>query len=74
MAKPRLQVVGASGQDRSLAEASELSGQFEFVDFLVDSQSSSKGGSSLPVLVGAVASMADHVPLASQPMCRPEQR
>ena len=74
MAKPRLLVVGASGHDRSLAEASELSGQFEVVDFLDDSQSSSEACLVYPVLVGAVASMADHVPLASQLMCRPEQR
>lgn len=42
MAKPRLLVVGASGHGRSFAEASELSGQFEIVGFLDDSQPSSE--------------------------------
>lgn len=36
MAKPRLLAAGAGGHDRSVAEATELSGQFAVVDFLDD--------------------------------------
>ena len=37
MSKIRLLVVGAGGHGRSVAEAAELSGQFEVVCFLDDS-------------------------------------
>lgn len=59
MSKPRLLVVGAGGHGRSVAEAAELSGQFEVVGFLDDSLSSGAIVQNVPVL-GNVTSMANH--------------
>lgn len=59
MSKPRLLVVGAGGHGRSVAEAAELSGQFEVVGFLDDSLSSGAIVLNVPVL-GNVTSMANH--------------
>ncbi len=59
MAKTRLLVVGAGGHGRSVAEAAELSGQFEVVGFLDDLLPAGETVLGVPVL-GSVASMAHH--------------
>lgn len=70
MAKTRLLVVGAGGHGRSVAEAAELSGQFEVVGFLDDSLPAGDTALGLPALglsvLGPVASMADHRAAADQ--------
>lgn len=65
MAKIRLLVLGAGGHGRSVAEAAELSGQFDVVGFLDDSLALSETVLGLPVL-GSVASMANHRAAADQ--------
>ncbi len=65
MAKTRLLVVGAGGHGRSVAEAAELSGQFQVVGFLDDSLPVGETVLGLPVL-GPVASMAQHRAAANQ--------
>ncbi len=59
MTKTRLLVVGAGGHGRSVAEAAELSGQFQVVGFLDDSLPAGETVLGLPVL-GPVASMTQH--------------
>ena len=59
MAKSRLLVVGAGGHGRSLAEAAEMSDQFDMVGFLDDSLPVGEMVLGVPVL-GPVASMAHH--------------
>lgn len=65
MAKFRLLVVGAGGHVRSLAEAAELSGQFDVVGFLDDSLPTGETVLGVPV-VGPLASMAQHQAAANQ--------
>lgn len=65
MAKTRLLVVGAGGHGCSVAEAAELSGQFEVVFFLDDSLPVGETVLGMPVL-GPVASTADHQPIGDQ--------
>ncbi len=65
MAKTRLLVVGAGGHGRSVAEAAELSGQFEVVGFLDDALPPYKLVLGVPVL-GSVASMAQHLAVVDQ--------
>jgi sugar O-acyltransferase (sialic acid O-acetyltransferase NeuD family) len=65
MNKTRLLVVGSGGHGRSVAEAAELSGQFEVVGFLDDSLPAGEAVLGLPVL-GPVASMAHHRVTADQ--------
>lgn len=65
MAKIRLLVVGAGGHGRSVAEAAELSGQFEVVGFLDDALPPNKLVLGVPVL-GALASMAQHQSIVNQ--------
>lgn len=65
MAKIRLLVVGAGGHGRSVAEAAELSGQFEVVGFLDDSLPAVEPVLGVPVL-GPVASMAHLLTAADQ--------
>jgi len=65
MAKIRLLVVGAGGHGRSVAEAAELSGQFDLVGFLDDSLTAGDTALGVPVL-GPVASMDDHRAVATQ--------
>ena len=65
MAKIRLLVVGAGGHGRSVAEAAELSGQFEVVGFLDDSLPTVEPVLGVPVL-GPVASTAHHRAAAEQ--------
>lgn len=65
MPKIRLLVVGAGGHGRSVAEAAELSGEFEVVGFLDDSLPAGETVLGLPVL-GPVASMANHRATADQ--------
>ncbi|WP_445781394.1 PglD-related sugar-binding protein [Shewanella sp.] len=65
MTKIRLLVVGAGGHGRSVAEAAELSGQFEVVGLLDDSLPSGESVLGLPVL-GPVVSMAHHQAGADQ--------
>lgn len=62
MAKTRLLVVGAGG---SVAEAAELSGHFDAVDFLEDSLAACETVLGLPVL-GTLASMVNHYPATQQ--------
>jgi FlaA1/EpsC-like NDP-sugar epimerase len=57
MAKTRLLVVAAGGHGRSVAEAAELSAQFEVVGFLDDALPAGEIVLGLPIL-GPVASMA----------------
>jgi len=57
MAKTRLLVVAAGGHGRSVAEAAELSAQFEVVGFLDDALPAGEIVLDLPIL-GPVASMA----------------
>lgn len=59
MAKTRLLVVGAGGHGRSMAEAAELTGQFEVVGFLDDSLPAGETVLGVSVL-GLVVSMAQH--------------
>jgi FlaA1/EpsC-like NDP-sugar epimerase len=59
MTKIRLLVVGAGGHGRSVAEAAELSGQFEVVGLLDDSLTAAESVLGVPVLVPAVR-MAHH--------------
>lgn len=65
MAKIRLLVVGAGGHGRSVAEAAELSGQFDVVGFLDDSLAACENVLGLPVL-GAVSTMVNFQPAADQ--------
>lgn len=65
MVKTRLLVVGAGGHGRSVAEAAELSGQFEVVGFLDDALSTDKSVLNVPVL-GPMASMGNHRAAADQ--------
>lgn len=65
MSRIRLLVVGAGGHGRSVAEAAELSGQFEVVGFLDDMPSEGQIVSGFPVL-GPVAAMAEHRAIADQ--------
>lgn len=65
MAKTRLLVVGAGGHGRSVAEAAQLSGQFEVVGFLDDALPPNKLVLGVSVL-GAVASMTQHMTVADQ--------
>lgn len=65
MVKTRLLVVGAGGHGRSVAEAAELSGQFEVVGFLDDSLPTVEPVLGVPVL-GTVASTAHHRAAAEQ--------
>lgn len=65
MAKFRLLVVGAGGHGRSVAEAAELSGQFDLVGFLDDSLPAGETVLDLTVL-GPVTSMAQHMAVAAQ--------
>lgn len=65
MVKTRLLVVGAGGHGRSVAEAAELSGQFEVVAFLDDSLPAVEPVLGVPVL-GPVANMAHHLTAADQ--------
>ena len=64
MNKTRLLVVGAGGHGRSVAEAAELSGQFEVVGFLDDAAPVGERVLGSHVL-GPVASMADHCSVAN---------
>jgi FlaA1/EpsC-like NDP-sugar epimerase len=59
MTKIRLLVVGAGGHGLSVAEAAELSGQFEIVGLLDDSLPAGESVLGVPVL-GPVVSMAHH--------------
>jgi sugar O-acyltransferase (sialic acid O-acetyltransferase NeuD family) len=65
MTKIRLLVVGAGGHGRSVAEAAELSGQFEVVGLLDDSLPAGESVLGVPVL-GPVVSMAQHLATADQ--------
>jgi FlaA1/EpsC-like NDP-sugar epimerase len=65
MSKTRLLVVGAGGHGRSVAEAAEMSGQFEVVGFLDDSALVGDRVLGSPVL-GTVASMADYCSVVDQ--------
>ena len=59
MVKTRLLVVGAGGYGRSVAEAAELSGQFEVVGFLDDALPAGISVLNVAVL-GPMASMGYH--------------
>lgn len=63
--KTRLLVVGAGGHGRSVAEAAELSGQFELLGFLDDAMPVGERLLGSHVL-GPVGSMADHFSVADQ--------
>lgn len=65
MNKSRLLVVGAGGHGRSVAEAAELTGQFEVVGFLDDSLPVGEPVLGVAVL-GPVASMDHHRATADQ--------
>jgi sugar O-acyltransferase (sialic acid O-acetyltransferase NeuD family) len=65
MAKTRLLIVGAGGHGRSVAEAAELSGQFEVVGFLDDTLPAGETVLGVPAM-GPVASMTDHRAAADQ--------
>ncbi len=65
MVKTRLLVVGAGGHGRSVAEAAELSGQFEVVGFLDDALPAGKSVLNLAVL-GPMVSMGHHRAVADQ--------
>lgn len=65
MVKARLLVVGAGGHGRSVAEAAELSGQFEVVGFLDDTLPAGEIVLGLPIL-GSVASMENQRGVADQ--------
>lgn len=67
MVKTLLLVVGAGGHGRFVAEAAELSGQFEVMGFLDDSLSAGETVLGLPVL-GPGASIAQHRAAADQAM------
>ncbi len=58
MARTRLLVVGAGGHGRSVAEAADLSGQFEVMGFLDDAAPVGERVLGDHVL-GPIASMAD---------------
>jgi sugar O-acyltransferase (sialic acid O-acetyltransferase NeuD family) len=65
MGKTRLLVVGAGGHGRSVAEAAELSDQFEVVGFLDDGLL--VGTSVLnAVVLGSIASMSQHLEATDQ--------
>ena len=59
MAKTRLLVAGSGCHGRSMAEAAELTGQFEVVGFLDDSLPAGETVLDVSVL-GLVASIAQH--------------
>ena len=65
MVKTRLLVVGAGGHGRSVAEAAELSGQFEVVGFLDDALPAGKSVLNVAVL-GPMVSMGHHKAAADQ--------
>ncbi len=65
MVKTRLLVVGAGGHGRSVAEAAELSGQFEVVGFLDDALPAGKSVLNVAVL-GSMVSMGLHRAAADQ--------
>lgn len=65
MAMTRLLVVGAGGHGRTVAEAAELSGQFEVVGFLDDALPAGKSVLNVAVL-GPMASMGHHRAAADQ--------
>lgn len=65
MVKTRLLVVGAGGHGRSVAEAAELSGQFEVVGFLDDAFPAGKSVLNVAVL-GPMVSMGHHRATADQ--------
>lgn len=65
MVKTRLLVVGAGGHGRSVAEAAELSGQFEVVGFLDDALPAGQSVLNLAVL-GPMVSMGHHRAAADQ--------
>jgi sugar O-acyltransferase (sialic acid O-acetyltransferase NeuD family) len=65
MAKARLLVMGAGGHGRSVAEAADLSGQFEVVGFLDDAAPVGERVFGNHVL-GPVDSMADYCSVADQ--------
>lgn len=65
MVKTRLLVVGAGGHGRSVAEAAELSGQFEAVGFLDDALLAGKSVLNVAVL-GPMVSMSHHRSAADQ--------
>lgn len=65
MTKIRLLVVGAGGHGRSLAEAAELSRQFEVVGFLDDSMPAGEKALGHHVL-GSVADMTNHMRVCDQ--------
>lgn len=65
MVKTRLLVVGAGGHGRSVAEAAELSGQFEVVGFLDDALPAGKSVLNVAVL-GPMVSMGHHRAAADQ--------
>ena len=65
MVKTRLLVVGAGGHGRSVAEAANLSKQFDVVGFLDDSLPFGETVLGVPVL-GPVASMDHHRTVADQ--------
>jgi sugar O-acyltransferase (sialic acid O-acetyltransferase NeuD family) len=65
MIKTRLLVVGAGGHGRSVAEAAQLSGQFEVVGFLDDAAPVGERVLGSHVL-GTVASMAGHCSVVDQ--------
>jgi sugar O-acyltransferase (sialic acid O-acetyltransferase NeuD family) len=65
MVKTRLLVVGAGGHGRSVAEAAELSGQFEVVGFLDDALPAGKSVFNVAVL-GPMVSMDQHRAAAGQ--------
>ena len=65
MSKIRLLVVGAGGHGRSVAEAAEISGQFEVVGFLDDAAPVGECVFGRQV-IGPIASMADHCSVVDQ--------
>jgi sugar O-acyltransferase (sialic acid O-acetyltransferase NeuD family) len=65
MVKTRLLVVGAGGHGRAVAEAAELSGQFEVVGFLDDALPAGKSVLNVAVLV-PMGSMGYHRAAADQ--------
>lgn len=65
MSKTRLLVVGAGGHGRSVAEAAELSGQFDVVGFLDDAAPVGERVHGRHV-IGPLASMADHCRVVDQ--------
>lgn len=65
MTKSRLLMVCAGGHPRSLAEAAELSGQFEVVGFLDDSLSADEAVSGVSIL-GSLSVWPTTMPLLTK--------